>query len=60
LAGNEDEVHNNIERCGDEKGHFTWIVGIIIIFYFGSRLLEEYLKRKEEKEGEEESTPAAK
>lgn len=29
-------------------GHFTWIVGIIIIFYFGSRSLEEYLKRKEQ------------
>ncbi len=28
-------------------GHFTWIVGIIIIFYFGSRSLDEYLKRKE-------------
>ena len=28
-------------------GHFTWIVGIIIIFYFGSRSVEEYLKRKE-------------
>ena len=30
-------------------GHFTWIVGIIMIFYFGSRSLEEYLKRKEQK-----------
>jgi len=29
-------------------GHFTWIVGIIIIFYFGSRSVEEYLKRKEQ------------
>jgi len=33
-------------------GHFTWIVGIIIIFYFGSRSVDEYLKRKELKEGE--------
>jgi cobalamin synthase len=30
-------------------GHFTWIVGIIMIFYFGSRSLEEYLKRKEKR-----------
>jgi len=28
-------------------GHFTWIVGIIIVFYFGSRTLEEYRKPKE-------------
>ena len=31
-------------------GHFTWIIGIIIIFYFGSRSVEEYLKRKDQKE----------
>ena len=27
--------------------HFTYIVGIIIVFYFGSRSLEEYRKKKE-------------
>lgn len=31
-------------------GHFTWVVGIIIIFYFGSRSVEEYLKGKNSKE----------
>jgi len=36
-------------------GHFTWIVGIIIIFYFGSRSVDEYLKRKELKEEEKKS-----
>jgi len=41
-------------------GHFTWVVGIIIVFYFGSRSVEEYLKRKEAKEEEtkEESAEA--
>ncbi len=29
-------------------GHFTWIVGIIMIFYFGSRSLEEYLKKNKQ------------
>ena len=33
-------------------GHFTWIVGIIIIFYFGSRSVEEYLKTKEQEKKE--------
>ncbi len=28
-------------------GNFTWIVGIIIIFYFGSRSVEEYIKAKQ-------------
>jgi len=33
--------------------HFTYIVGIIIVFYFGSRALEEYRnKKKEQMEGE--------
>ena len=41
-------------------GHFTWVVGIIVTFYFGSRLLEERHKndRREEQEGEEEKTQA--
>lgn len=25
-------------------GHFTWVVGIIIVFYFGSRSVEELIK----------------
>ena len=29
-------------------GHFTYLVGIIIVFYFGSRAVTEYLKVKEE------------
>ena len=33
-------------------GHFTWVVGIIIVFYFGSRSVEEYIKRNELKKGE--------
>ena len=37
-------------------GHFTWIVGIIMVFYFGSRSVEEYLKRREQKEGGEKGT----
>lgn len=37
----------NTELAKTVVGHFTWIVGIIIIFYFGSRSVEEYLKRKE-------------
>ena len=36
----------NAELAKTIVGHFTWIVGIIIIFYFGSRTVEEYLKRK--------------
>ena len=32
-------------------GHFTWIVGIIMVFYFGSRSVEEYVKRNEGKQG---------
>jgi len=32
-------------------GHFTWIVGIVIIFYFASRSVEEYFKRNKQ-EGE--------
>jgi uncharacterized protein YneF (UPF0154 family) len=37
----------NAELAKTIVGHFTWIVGIIIIFYFGSRSVEEYLKKKE-------------
>ena len=33
-------------------GHFTWIVGIIVIFYFGSRLVQEFLRGKARNEGE--------
>ena len=37
-------------------GHFTWVVGVIITFYFGSRLLEERRKNGvEEKTQETES-----
>lgn len=34
------------ELASTVVGHFTWVVGIIIIFYFGSRTIEEYLNRK--------------
>jgi cation transport ATPase len=37
----------NTELAKTVVGHFTWIVGIIIVFYFGSRSVEEYVKRKE-------------
>ena len=35
--------------------HFTYIVGIIIVFYFGSRSLEKY--REAGKDNEDENTP---
>ena len=35
-------------------GHFTTVVGIVIVFYFGSRSVEEYLKTKGQKENQEE------
>jgi hypothetical protein len=32
--------------------HFTYLVGIIVVFYFGSRSVEEYMKHKKEYEKE--------
>lgn len=32
--------------------HFTWVIGIVIVFYFGSRVVQEYLQiKKKESEG---------
>jgi hypothetical protein len=30
--------------------HFTYLVGIVVVFYFGSRSVEEYLKNKKERQ----------
>lgn len=35
-------------------GHFTYLVGIVIVFYFGSSGVREYLKFKERRQGLEE------
>jgi Na+/proline symporter len=32
--------------------HFTYLIGIIIVFYFGSRSVEEYMKQKKDIETE--------
>ncbi len=39
--------HSNPELAGTIIGHFTSLVKIIIIFYFGSSMVREYLKIKE-------------
>lgn len=31
--------------------HFTWVIGIVIVFYFGSRLVQEWLKSNNESQG---------
>jgi len=51
VVFNEDSIADT-ELAKTVVGHFTWVVGIIIIFYFGSRSVDEYLKRKDLKEGE--------
>ena len=41
-------------ECGDLESefskqvveHFTWVIGVIIVFYFGSRVVQEWLKSK--------------
>ncbi|MFH1647906.1 MAG: hypothetical protein ABID71_09555 [Chloroflexota bacterium] len=40
AAGADTELAKTI------VGHFTWIEGIIIIFYFGSRAVEKYIENK--------------
>lgn len=41
------EFFSDTELARAIIGHFTYLVGIIIVFYFGSRSVEEYLKIKE-------------
>ncbi|HCJ66914.1 MAG TPA: hypothetical protein DHV62_06205 [Elusimicrobia bacterium] len=36
-------------------GHFTYIIGIIVVFYFGSRSVEKYLETKKEEKGQSSS-----
>lgn len=43
-------VDANTELVETIVGHFTWIVGIIIIFYFGSRSVDAFLKYREQKD----------
>lgn len=50
LSSAESELARTI------VGHFTWIVGIVIVFYFGSRPVEEYLKKNKQKDGEGKET----
>lgn len=54
LSASETELAKTI------VGHFTWVIGIIVAFYFGSRAVEEALKRKggEEKPGEPTDSPS--
>lgn len=30
-------------------GHFTWLVGIVVVFYFGSRAATEYMEIRDQK-----------
>lgn len=41
--------HSNPDLTGTIIGHFTSLVKIIIIFYFGSSMVREYLKLKEKR-----------
>ena len=50
---------SDTELAGTIIGHFTYLVGIVIVFYFGSSGVREYLKFKErrQKAKEEQKKP---
>ena len=45
-AANQEATYNT-ELAKTIVGHFTWIEGIVIGFYFGSRILDKYKESKD-------------
>lgn len=41
-----DDVITDTELTKTIIGHFTYVVGLIIVFYFGSRVAEEYIEKE--------------